>query len=395
MNRLLYGLAGISAAILLCVGISSCKKSAGPYYGADVAETVKFDGTVLEYLESQKGLYDSMVVVIKRYPDLAQKLSSPGTYTVFAIPNLAFEVAEQNFNSERKKQDSALLYFRPVQYDLSRPDSGMFHYETLETLIARYIFEGTYDYDVLAPATAGLAVGSILGYDMNIKALQENSVGSVKDGPKVLELSDRNNSDFRRYWKSALTSTISAVKTSNALVHVLTQNHEFGFASFTQKLQDPTIDRVGWTPIAWHSQYLGAWGGTVLHALDNNLNTRWHSLTSNPPPLPIYFTVDMKKTTQIGGVTIQCRRDGAHDGSPVDFSLEFAPDGANLSDSSAWKKLRFFFPPDPVTIKLPQRFAFPEKVSARYFRFTVNQVFSGRLYTDRPYSNLDEIWMNY
>ncbi|WP_018627474.1 discoidin domain-containing protein [Niabella aurantiaca] len=375
--------------------IQACKKRDSPYHNYQVAQTETYDGTVLQYLESQKGVYDSMVVVIRRYPELVSKLSSPGNMTIFAIPNEAFEVAEKNFNLEQYRKDSPYLYFKPRTYDLSRSDSGMFHYETLETLISRYIFDSVYSYEYLATSSSGFPVSSVLGYTMNLKAIQQNAAGSLKDGPKAIELSDMNNSIFRRFWKSVNTSSIAAVQTSNALVHVLTQNHEFGFASFTQRLQDPTIERSGWTPIAWSSQYTGAWGGTVLHALDNNLNTRWHTLTIPPPPPP-FFTVDMKRNTLIGGVTIQVRTDGSHDGSPVDFYLEFAPDGTkNLADSSSWIKMRFNYPPDPATVKLPKRFNFPQKVLARYFRFTVIQVFSGRLYTDRFYSNLDEIWMNY
>ncbi|MBZ4191039.1 discoidin domain-containing protein [Niabella beijingensis] len=392
MKRQLFFLGTL---LLLIAAVSSCNKAKGPYYNATITATVQFNGTVLEYLESQKGIYDSMVIVIRRYPDLVQKLSSPGAMTLFAIPNTAFELAQKNFNRERAKQDSVPLYFKPAAYNLNRPDSGMYHYEALEDLITRYIFDSVYNYDELAKSTSGFPTHSLLGYQMNLMAVQQNAVGATKDGPKVIELSDMNNSIFRRYWKSALTSTIAAVQTSNALVHVLTQNHEFGFASFTQKLLDPTIDRGGWVPIAWHSQYLGTWGGTVFHALDNDYDTRWHTLTSNPPPLPIFFTVDMKSMTTIGGLTIKCRGDGGHDGSPVDFNIEFAPDGANLSDSSSWTRFRFFYPPDASTIMIPKRFNLDRKITARYFRFTVNQVFSGRLYTDRPYSNLDEIWMNY
>ncbi len=390
MKRQNYFLSVLFILTLLNVG---CKKTDSPYYKTEISETVQFNGTVLQYLESQKGLYDSMVVVLKRYPNFQQLLSSPGKLTVFAIPNAAFQVAVTTFNRERAKTDSVPLYFSPNNFN--RADSGMFDYLALEQLIARYIFEGTYTYERLAESTNGFPTNSILGYEMNLKAQQENAVGAIKDGPKVIELSDMNNSIFRRFWKSALTSTIGAVQTSNALVHVLTQNHEFGFASFTDKLLSPSWDRAGWTPIAWHSQHLGSWGGTVYHALDNDLDTRWHTLTSNPPPLPIYFTVDMKKNIIVGGVTIQCRRDGGHDGSPVDFTVQFLPDGASLSDSTAWISHRFSYPPDAGTIKLPKTFLVEPKVTARYFRFIVNQVFSGRMYTDRPYSNLDEIWMLY
>ncbi|WP_300599411.1 discoidin domain-containing protein [Niabella sp.] len=378
---------------MLFLLLSGCHKGGSPYYKAAISETVKYDGTVLQYLESQKGLYDSMVLIIKRYPHFKQMLSSPGSMTIFAIPNTAFQTAIKSFNLERAKQDSVPLYFSPN--DMSRPDSGMVDYLGLEKLIARYIFNKRYTYEDLAESSTGFPTESVLGYQMNLKAIQQNAVGAVKDGPKVIELSDMNNSRFNRFWKSALTSTIGAVQADNALVHVLSQNHEFGFASFADKLLAPAWDRTGWTPIAWHSQYLGTWGGTVAHALDNDLSTRWHSVSGIP--LPLFFTVDMKKNLLIGGVTIQVRTDGAHDGSPVDFTVQFAKEGADLKDSSVWTSFRFDYKADGSTIKLPHKFPFDNnvKVEARYFRFIVNQVFSGRLYTDRPYSNLDEIWMLY
>lgn len=385
----------LPVVILIVLGVS-CKKDS-PFHNYESTPTVVYEGNVIQYLESQKGLYDSMAMVLKRFPDLVAKLNSNDSVTLFAIPNSAFELAVRNFNFYRQRVDSPKLYFAPNPLNMNRADSGMFHYQTLRELISRYVFDGTWDYERVKKSLNGIPVNSFDGYQMNIKAMQESTVGVEGEGPKVLELSDMNYSVFRLYWKSITTSSISAVRAKNVLVHALSTDHEFGFASFIERLSNPTIDRRGWTPLEWHSQFLGQWGGTVRHAFDNNLYTNWYTLQSNMPPPPYFFTIDMKRTVSTSGFTLQARIDGNNTGIPVEGMLEFARDGVDLADSANWVRHYYNWSAkaDAQTVKFPQTFWFGSTVTARYFRFSVTQNFSRTLLTTNKFTNLNEIWLQY
>lgn len=388
--------------LLLFFLLHSCARDGGPYVGAAKNPTRIYNGNVLAYLESQVGLYDSMVMVIKKYPDLEARLTSGQPVTLFAIPNTAFEAAVKNFNMYRDGIDSPRLYLKIMPYDQSRPDSGMFHYELLRQLVARYIFDGWYTYDTLALSSIGYNVTSVAGYEMNLRAIQENTSGAINNGPKLIELNDMNYSIFRRYWKSVLTTAVESVAANNVLVHNLSLNHEFGFASFTELLKDPIIPRNRWRALDWHSQYTGPWGGTAAHAFDGDINTQWHTLFDYMPgyrPPPFYFTVDMGSYQTVSGIGVQIRPDSYIPFVVTDFNIEFADSTVTnpvTADSSQWKKLRYSFPPDPNTIHAPKVFMFPEKITARYFSFRALQQYSGTLYMPGGGQiGVSEVWFLY
>jgi|GEM_PF-2701105 len=388
-------------AFLLVLAVA-CRRDVGPYVKAEKSPTQVYNGNVIAYLESQTGQYDSMVAVIKKYPDLVARLEAGTPMTLFAIPNTAFAAAVKNFNNYRDKIDSPHLYLKITPYDPSRPDSGMFHYELLRQLVSRYIFDGMYTYDTLALSSSGYNIRSISGYEMNLTASQENTSGALKDGPKIIELNDMNYSIFKRYWKSVLTASVGSVIAGNVLVHNLSQNHEFGFASFTELLKNPVIPRVLWKAIDWHSQYTGPWGGTAAHAFDGDINTQWHTLFDYMPgyrPPPFYFTVDMGVEQTISGVGVQIRPDAYIPFVVTDFNIEFA-DNTVLNplktDSAQWIKLKYSYPPDPNTIHAPHVFMFPEKITARYFSFRALQNYSRTLYIPGGAQvGVSEVWFLY
>lgn len=388
--------------IVMLVILSSCRKDKGEYYNMQV-KPVSYQGNVIQYLESQKGVYDSMLVVLKRYPDIVSKLTSGDSLTLFAIPNNSFALAISNFNNYRDNIDSPRLYLHPAVYNLSRADSGMFNYEGLRVLISRYIIDGYHNFDELAQSSNGIPYTSYdYAYKMNLKAVQENSAGSSNDGPKVIEFSDMNYSIFRRFWKSAYTSSVSTVQAGSVLVHALTQNHEFGFSSFTNVLSDFSIERAIWKPISWHSiAPASGYGGTVYHAFDGSLLTFWHSIypsytgyTEIPPPY--YFTVDMGRTNNISGIAVQNRQEtvgSAAAGRTIQFKIEFAEDTTSTKQPLVWNTADTFYFPDPLPLAqyLRQKYSFPKLYNARFFRFTVLQNYGG--INTNKFVNLAELWL--
>lgn len=374
----------------------SCKRNAGSFYNYTPKVEV-YNGTVVEFLEKQTG-YDSMIAVLKKFPDIIQYLNSGDSVTLFAIPNQSFKLAVENFNISRALLDSPKLYISPATYDLSKPDSGMFNREMLRILISRYVIPGYYDFNTLAQAFGGIPARSYsYNYEMNMRAIQESSTGSIKDGPKVIEFSDMNYSFYRQYWKPANTISVNTTRAGNVIIHLLSTAHEFGFSSFLSYMSDPRVLREEWMPYAWSSQLPGVTrgeGGTVYHTIDNNLNTYWYTDNKNQPSPPFFFTMDMKKNYQISAVGIQNYAEWSlPNPKTVEFYLEFAPSGANLIDSSVWTRSDTFRIRNVTVNNISDkyRFALKEKVTARYFRFIPLNVWGGIAGTKQ--TSLAEIWM--
>lgn len=387
-------IAGLALMMLLL--FTACNKDGGTYYKYEsLSET--YDGNALQYLESQKGVFDSLVVVLKRYPEVMNLLTSEDSITLFAIPNSAFQLAVSNFNVYRASIDSPLLYLSKANLDLTRADSGLVNYELLNVLISRYIFKGYYDFNTLAKSINGNAIPSIqYNYKMNLKAMQENSFGSISDGPKVIELSDMNYSYLTTAWKSTNTSAVNTVKAKNVIIHSISSKHEFGFASFTNYLNEPKVLRDEWVPMAWHSQQPDQiTGGTVYHVMDGDLNTSWSSKkTGDIIAPPYWFTMDMNRTYKVSGIAIQNQTEWtSFPGKVTEFILEFAKDGANLDDPSSWVKSDTFRIKNPSmdNISLYYKFDLKEQINCRYFKFTGLRNYNG--FATTRYCDLAEIWL--
>lgn len=387
-----FSLAACTITTLMFLG--SCKRDGGSYYNYAPKVEV-FNGNVIEFLEKQTG-YDSMLLVLRKYPDIVQYLNSGDSITLFAIPNQSFRLAVENFNIARAAIDSPRLYLSPSTYNLSRPDSGMFSREMLRILISRYIIPGYYDFSTVAQSFTGIPAKSYgYDYEMNMRAIQQSSTGSTKDGPKVIEFSDMNYSFFRQYWKPTNTISVNTTRAGNVIVHLLSSSHEFGYSSFISYMSDPRILREQWAPFEWSSQLPGVTrgeGGTVYHTLDNNLNTYWNSAVQPTPPF--YFTMDMKKQYTVSGVGIQNFAEWSLPNTkPIEFYVEFAAANVNLSDSASWIRSDTFRLRNVNVNNLSDKYRFQlkEKVNARYFRFVPTNVWGGLAGVRQ--TSLAEIWM--
>src|SRR5690606_42113845 len=82
---------------LLLVNIG-CVKGDEHYYNYNTEAPV-YDGTIYEYLQSQAGVYDSLLLVLDRLPDLRAKLrNADSSYTLFAVTNRSFDIALEALN---------------------------------------------------------------------------------------------------------------------------------------------------------------------------------------------------------------------------------------------------------------------------------------------------------
>jgi hypothetical protein len=217
--------------VFLCIGavclfaFNSCSKSDSPYY--DYENVVQsYNGTALSYLKAQPaGTFDSLLVVLDRYPDLADTLQNQ-TVTLFAPVNENFVAAIKYLNLTRDNEGKAPLYLQDVDED------------ELEELICKYIIRDNRNTDAYAQERDGLLLTSILyDYPMHVKYVKQSSSGFMSGGASVLNFSNPFGSVFVKDWITTTTNTVN-IRTNNATINILTPIHNFGFDEFTERLND-------------------------------------------------------------------------------------------------------------------------------------------------------------
>lgn len=206
--------------LLILVLISTgCKKHEGIYYDY-INPNAKFNGTSLQFLESQKGIYDSMVYVLSKVR--LSDIISNGQNTVFAVPNQSFTLALDNLNNLRQLQRKEPIY-------LAQADST-----ELDTLLRRYILPEIISTDSIKGFYDGKWFPSLDSYEMQLKYVRQSSSGYVNGGPQLIIFSDPKNSQFERYWVKSNTASVN-IYTSNGILHILDASHEFGFGEVPQR----------------------------------------------------------------------------------------------------------------------------------------------------------------
>ena len=220
MKLLKLSALNIIALAVFC--LASCKKGNDYYYNYNDEASV-YDGTILKYLESKPETYDSLLLVLDRFPSIREALDSDETFTLFAPTNRSFEIAVDALNTTRALTNKQPLYLEDV------PGND------LDSLVSRYIFESELDIDELKPFIDGLNIDSYkYGYRMHAQYNVLSASGLINGGQQQIIFSDVNNSIFQRYWQNINTSAVN-IKTKNGVIHVLASGHDFGFNKFTSK----------------------------------------------------------------------------------------------------------------------------------------------------------------
>ncbi|QKJ31086.1 hypothetical protein HQ865_15430 [Mucilaginibacter mali] len=211
-----------SALVLIILSVATACKKDSIYY--DYENKVKeFDGTALQYLQAQKGTFDSLLVVLDRLPALKDSLSTKNI-TLFAPTNQSFQAAIKNLNIERKAQGKQVMYLKDC--DLNE----------LDVLTTRYILRDIRTTDSYAPFADGLNINSIkYAYPMHVQYNKLNASGFVGGGPQAVIFSDPKGSIFEKYWENANTNAVN-IKTKNAIVNILAPLHDYGFNEFVVRV---------------------------------------------------------------------------------------------------------------------------------------------------------------
>ena len=208
---------------MLAILFAGCEKGDDYYYDVETVET-QYDGTIYEYLQAEKGVYDSLLLVLDRVPDLRRKLNNAdSTLTLFAVTNRSFQLAVDALNTTRRLTGKTALYLEDV---------GLID---VDSMVNRYVLDQVYDTKTLAPFIDGQVVLSTKGdYKMHIQYKVLDASGFVGGGQQQLLFSDTNNSIFQRYWQQVNTSAVN-IRTKNGIIHILSAGHDFGFNKFTSK----------------------------------------------------------------------------------------------------------------------------------------------------------------
>lgn len=209
-------------AVLITMAVSCSKSHEGPYYNYQNKNAV-YEGNTYEFLQSQNGLFDSLLLVIDRVPDLMDTIKNYDI-TLFAPNNQCFTNALNNLNELRATQHKMPLSLKNI--DLVE----------LDTLLCRYVIPGNYVTDSLVEFSDGISVSSLrYDYKMHLRYNRQDANGYQNGGPQEIEFSDPKNSIFERYWVTTYTTSVN-VHTNNGLVHLLSGGHEFGFGEFSGRM---------------------------------------------------------------------------------------------------------------------------------------------------------------
>lgn len=220
MKKILY--VGFSF-LFLVIALSSCKKG-NTYYEDYQVKYTEYDGTTLQFLEEQNSVYDSLLLVLERVPNLRARLKNPlDTLTFFAMTNNSFTNAIDAMNAVRSAADRPKLYLEDIPQPL------------IDTLTFHYAFNGIYDTDNLKEFVEGREVLSIDKYRMTMKYKVTSASGIVNGGQQQIILSDMNNSIFQRYWQESNASVVN-IRTKNGRLHILAPSHNYGFSKLAKLL---------------------------------------------------------------------------------------------------------------------------------------------------------------
>ncbi|GGE30272.1 discoidin domain-containing protein [Sphingobacterium cellulitidis] len=301
-------------SVLSLILVSGCAKDKG-YYN-EVVKKVTYDGTVLEYLQSKPGVFDSLLQVLNR-TKMNTVLSGNDKITFFAPTNQSFQLAIENLNNTRKESDKPLEYLANV--DLKH----------LDTMMAQYIIKGLFPADSMKLKDGIQLQDYKYKRVMNAKLKTATSSGFEDGGPKVIEYSDTKNSQFTRNWVTATTASIN-IEAKNGMIHVISSNHVFGFNDFVTRLTYiPPPPNLFVTVGGKFSVSRETGGGpdaveASKYVFDGNRETKFFLNSFGG----VWMQVELNEATAANAYTLTSAND-IPNRDPMDWTLQASQDGSN------------------------------------------------------------------
>ena len=291
--------------------VNSCEKDRG-YYNPD-ALNKEFPGDTYEYLKSKPGVYDSLLLAIDRLG--LESTVRDSAITLFALTNQSFQLAITNLNNIRSLADRMPEYIATIDYD------------HLDTMLTQYIIRGKYVSDSLELQDGRMLSGVRHGYPMHAKLTRATSSGFLQGGPTLLDFSDTKESQFRRDWITTTTGSIN-VATRNGVVHVINNDHVFGFENFVSRLTyippPPSLFRL--IGGQWSTSRETSGGPNHIEAaqfaFDGNRETKFllGSFSS------AWLQFELNEAAAAGAYTLTSANDFP-ERDPIDWNLQASHDG--------------------------------------------------------------------
>ncbi|HYH57316.1 MAG TPA: discoidin domain-containing protein, partial [Anseongella sp.] len=182
--------------------------------------------------------------------------------------------------------------------------------------------------DTLTQQDGLLLQGVRFGYPMHAKLSRSNSSGYNEGGPKVIEFSNTNQSQFLRYWVTTTTASVN-VETSNGIIHVVSPDHIFGFNQFVRRLTfnppPPNLmNLIGGTLTVSRDNSGGPTAGEgSLRVIDNDINTKFLQFDYVGD---LWLQYEMNEPAVAGAYTVTSAND-APERDPRDWSFQGSHDG--------------------------------------------------------------------
>ena len=174
--------------VFLCATtFTSCTKSNEYFTDFDV-KTNEFEGNTWDYIYSQYGLYDSLVLAVERFPELKSYLKDSSDITLFGVNNRSFEVAMNSLNKIRVQNNKKAVSIEDLEAS------------ELEKLLTYYMIKGKYTTDDIKDLKDGEYVfGCKYDYQMHIQFQNTSASGLIGFGPQQIIFSDTNGRVFHMF----------------------------------------------------------------------------------------------------------------------------------------------------------------------------------------------------
>jgi uncharacterized surface protein with fasciclin (FAS1) repeats len=229
-----YLAAVVAVALIVQTG---CKKEKGYYSSKPVASSSGL--TAYDYLKSKPGIYDSLLLVVNALG--YQQTLADSSVTVFAPSNQSFKIAISNLNTIRQTLGQDPIYLTQLAKggdgitDPKARNKANRDRAQLDTMVSMYIVRNQYTSNDFAVGD-GQSVATVRNnYPMHGQRIYADAEGFMGGGAALIEYADTKRSLFVSNWSKSTTSSVD-IKTKNAIVNLMSDDHVFGFDSFVSRM---------------------------------------------------------------------------------------------------------------------------------------------------------------
>ena len=238
-------------------GLFSCQEYEIGEVPTTKAATETYEGTLYAYLADKDAhpqvTFDSLLFLIDSLPGLKDSLERHVPMTVFAIPDPCFEKALYALNRYRSSYelgdelslkdfliepftvwDTIINQITTEEFDTIVVARNYDYRRLLDSLVCSYCFDGEYTMQNISEVGGAVEpVALTFGHQMRMEAGRISASGAEELGSRYMRLVETSGSKVTTQWVNAEVETFN-LATSNAWVHILSKEHEFGFNNFEQ-----------------------------------------------------------------------------------------------------------------------------------------------------------------